>query len=51
MAGDLRNRRPMHPHQIGMYEMTEPSLPISFTCTRRPRSSYQTSCEYRPLIS
>ncbi len=32
-------------HQIGSYEITEPSLPISFTCTKRPRSSYQMSCE------
>jgi hypothetical protein len=37
--------------QIGLYEISEPSLPISFTCTRRPRSSYQMSCEYRPFIS
>ena len=27
------------------------ALAISFTCTRRPRSSYQMFCEYRPLIS
>ena len=32
-------------HQIGLYEITEPSLPTSFTCTKRPRSSYQMSCE------
>ncbi len=32
-------------HQIGLYEITEPSLPISFTWTKRPRSSYQMSCE------
>jgi hypothetical protein len=31
--------------QIGWYEITEPSLPISFTCTRCPCSSYQMSCE------
>ena len=59
LAGDP-NANPTSPHglglascahQIDLYKMIEPSLATNFTCTRRPRSSYQMSCEYRPLIA